>query len=173
MSKKSPKSIKPAAPQVKSVKGDIPSTKPVEAKPAKVVAAPAPVETPAPAKRKRVAKPASADLAPLVKPVETVAPVPVAVTAVAADTVVPTGLSITALLDVGYGNVLFVRGEGAGLSWDQGTALDCVSADKWVLELPSAKEAVSFKFLLNDVTWSLGDNIVVQPGDSVVLTPGF
>jgi hypothetical protein len=80
---------------------------------------------------------------------------------------------IVAQIDVGFGNTLYVRGEGSGLSWEKGVPLDCVADDQWSLSLAETSRPVVFKFLINDLTWSLGDDYVAQPGSSVVLTPAF
>jgi hypothetical protein len=80
---------------------------------------------------------------------------------------------IVAQIDVGFGNALYVRGEGSGLSWEKGVPLDCVSDDQWSLSLAETSRPVVFKFLINDLTWSLGEDYVAQPGSSVVLTPAF
>lgn len=142
--KKSTKSAKPAAPQVKSV---VP--KPVEPKPVKKAAAP----------RKKPAAPAAPAPA-LAKPSVPVAPVRKATT-------------IAARIDIGFGNTLFIRGEGPGLSWDRGLAMDCLSDDLWSISFPSSATGVIFKFLVNDLTWSVGSDYVVGSGDSVELTPTF
>lgn len=145
--KKSSKSTKPAAPQVKSV---VP--KPVVPKSAKQTKAP----------KKVAAKPAKT--AKAVKAV----PKPLPVTPV-----VPKLTTITAKIDIGFGNTLFVRGEGPGLSWNHGVALDCVDDDKWSITLPGAHRAVIFKFLVNDLTWSAGSDYVVEPGAAAVIVPTF
>jgi hypothetical protein len=80
---------------------------------------------------------------------------------------------IVAQIDVGFGNSLYVRGEGSGLSWEKGVPLDCIADDQWALSLAETSRPVVFKFLINDLTWSLGEDYVVQPGSSVVLTPAF
>ena len=81
--------------------------------------------------------------------------------------------TITALIDVGFGNSLFIRGEGAGLSWDKGTPLDCVADDKWSITLGESARSVVFKFLINDTAWSAGDDYTVAPGTSITVTPVF
>lgn len=80
---------------------------------------------------------------------------------------------IVAAIDVGFGNALYVRGEGPGLSWDIGLPMVCVADDKWSVELPVAARPVVFKFLLNDTTWCVGSDYVVGPGEHVTLTPEF
>lgn len=83
------------------------------------------------------------------------------------------GVTITAKIDVGFGNALFVRGSGAGLSWGKGALLTCVSSDTWRIVLPGASGPFAFKFLLNDETWSAGKDYLAGPGDTVTVTPAF
>ncbi|MFA5265904.1 MAG: hypothetical protein WC378_18950 [Opitutaceae bacterium] len=86
---------------------------------------------------------------------------------VVADTIV------VAQLDIGFGNQLFIRGEGAGLNWEKGLLMDNVSADRWQIVLKGATAPLVFKFLINDVTWSIGDDYVVSPGSTLALAPLF
>ncbi len=87
----------------------------------------------------------------------------------------PKGLkvSITVKVDVGFGNALYIRGDGAGLSWNKGTLLDCVSNDTWSIVLPSVEKPLMFKLLLNDEAWSTGEDYNAAPGDAVTVTPSF
>jgi hypothetical protein len=80
---------------------------------------------------------------------------------------------ISARVDVGFGNHLYLRGEGPGLSWDHGVAMDCTAADCWASTLKGAAAPVVFKVLINDETWSSGNDYVVEPGQSVTITPTF
>jgi hypothetical protein len=80
---------------------------------------------------------------------------------------------IVAKIDVGFGNTLYIRGEGPGLSWEKGIPLDCVTDDQWALSFSETARPVVFKFLINDLTWSVGDDYIVQPGSTVELTPAF
>ena len=81
--------------------------------------------------------------------------------------------TIIANVDVGFGNSLFIRGEGAGLSWNKGTPLENVSPYEWAFSSTSAKKEVTFKFLINDETWADGDNLTVSAGGSSVSSPSF
>ena|ERR1019366_5102644 len=87
----------------------------------------------------------------------------------------PRGSRVTliAKTDVGFGNTLFVRGDGAGLSWEKGTALDCSSDDTWTLVLPVVEKPFAFKLVLNDTIWSTGGDYTAAPGDTVTVTPSF
>jgi len=84
-----------------------------------------------------------------------------------------TTTKITANVDVGFGNTLYIRGEGPGLSWDRGLAMDCVADDEWTINLGDASVPVVFKFVLNDTTWSAGNDFTVEPGASIAITPTF
>lgn len=81
--------------------------------------------------------------------------------------------TITALIDVGFGNRLYLRGEGPSLSWDKGVPLDCLADDKWSISLPESARPVVFKFLVNDISWSAGEDYSVAPGTSITVTPIF
>lgn len=121
-------------------------------------------KSPEPAKKvvaKIVKKPAAAPAK------RTAAPAVKATPAKAAPTV------ITALVDVGFGNTLYIRGEGAGLSWDTGVVLDCVADDKWSISLPGSGKTVVYKLLINDLTWSAGADFIVEAGKKASVTPSF
>jgi hypothetical protein len=81
--------------------------------------------------------------------------------------------TIVAQIDIGFGNILFLRGNGAGLSWDQGLAMENATADQWRITLAKTTKPVTFKFLVNDLTWSAGEDYVVEPGSTVTLVPTF
>lgn len=148
----------------KSAKSPAPATKTVKsaAKPAVKTATP----PPAPA-----AKPKKAAPAPKAMPAADVAPVAVpAVKPVAPKPVVTT---ISARIDIGFGNVLSIRGEGAGLSWDQGLVMANVEKDLWQVTLGESAQPVIFKFLVNDLSWSTGPDYTIASGASVTLLPEF
>lgn len=81
-------------------------------------------------------------------------------------------VTIEAKIDVGYGNNLFVRGQGGGLSWDRGLPLQNVDSQTWRLIVPT-KDKVQFKFLLNDAVWCKGEDLVAAPGKKLEVTPAF
>lgn len=148
---------------------------------------PAPATTPAKAK----AKPAPARAVKAAKPVPTktssIAPEPVPtaaiaaavngpanpVAAVAAVAAAPVQTRIVAQADVGYGNALYIRGDGPGLSWHQGVRMECVASDQWELVLGDSPRPISFKVLLNDITWCSGPDSVVASGSTATVTPEF
>lgn len=81
--------------------------------------------------------------------------------------------TISALVDVGFGNTLYLRGEGPGLSWEKGVPMDCKADDRWSLTLAESARPVVFKFLLNDETWCAGDDLVATSGAEVTFKPEF
>lgn len=119
-------------------------------------------KVPAPAKAPKVAKTSAAPAvkAPQASPKAKTKPAAISTTIVAA-------------VDVGFGNHLTLRGEGPGLSWEIGVPLECVSDDRWSITLPESAQPVVCKFLLNDTTWSAGEDYTVLPGSTVILSPTF
>lgn len=111
--------------------------------------------------------------APLtVAPVQTTAPTKPA----SASKPAPTAngkTKIIARADVGYGNALYVRGEGPGLSWNHGIPMKCITNDQWELDITEASRPVSFKVLLNDATWCTGPDNTVDSGATATVSPEF
>lgn len=85
----------------------------------------------------------------------------------------PPATFISVKVDIGFGNHLYLRGEGPGLSWDRGLAMDCIGADMWATTLKGATAPVTFKILVNDLSWNSGNDYVVEPGQSVTVAPTF
>ena len=122
-------------------------------------------KSPAPATKTAAAKPATAP-----KPAVSAAKPSPAVNAVKSTPLVTT---ITARFNTGFGNALYVRGTGAGLNWDTGIPMTCISSDEWQLTLGESSRPIAFKLLVNDVTWSAGGDFTVAAGDRVTVTPLF
>ncbi len=80
---------------------------------------------------------------------------------------------VIAKVNVGWGNCLYIRGAGAELSWDKGVAMQCLGEDEWLWEQFVPKGDVSFKFLINDEQWSVGEDFTVSVGDSIICKPEF
>jgi len=85
----------------------------------------------------------------------------------------PPATFISAKIDIGFGNHLYIRGEGPGLSWDHGLAMDCVGAGLWTVTIKQAATPVTFKLLVNDLSWSNGEDYVAEPGQSLTIAPTF
>lgn len=88
-----------------------------------------------------------------------------------APTVVVT--TISASYDVGFGNTLYLRGEGPGLSWEKGLRMDCVGDTTWTIALGESARPYLFKFLINDEVWNAGDNYSATSGTTITLIPAF
>ena len=80
--------------------------------------------------------------------------------------------TVIAKVDIGWGNNLYIRGEGGGLSWDKGLLMDCVDGD-WTWSTASATKGLAFKFLINDEAWAEGENFTVAAGGTSVSSPSF
>ena len=85
----------------------------------------------------------------------------------------PPATFISAKIDIGFGNHLYIRGDGPGLNWEHGVAMDCVGSDLWTTSVKNAATPVVFKLLVNDLSWSTGDDFIAQPGQSVTIIPAF
>jgi hypothetical protein len=119
-------------------------------------------KSPAPAKKTALAvKPAKPvdkkKVAPAVKPVATK----------------PVVTTITAQIDIGFGNALYLRGDGPGLSWDKGVLMNCAADSRWQFIVGESARPIVFKFLVNDLSWSAGGDFSALPGSQVTLTPTF
>jgi hypothetical protein len=140
----------------------------------KTAASPAPATKSAAAKTVAKTKTTAATVqATTPTPVAMLAPSPAAASTVKSVATKPVLTTINARIDVGFGNALFLRGEGAGLSWEEGLAMKCVESDLWRIVLAESARAHTFKFLINDVTWSTGPDFSAACGTNVTLTPEF
>lgn len=70
--------------------------------------------------------------------------------------IAPKPIRIVAHYDTGYGNYLTIRGDGAGLSWDQGLVMRNLSKDTWVWHTLSHE--FTYKILFNDKIYEIGEN---------------
>jgi hypothetical protein len=81
--------------------------------------------------------------------------------------------TIAARVDVGFGNNLYIRGEGAGLSWDVGILMKNLSPYEWVWESKTASSPLEYKFIINDEVWANGGNLFAKPGETSISAPSF
>ncbi len=84
-----------------------------------------------------------------------------------------TKITISAKVDIGFGNTLYLRGEGKGLSWDQGVSMTCVADDEWSITVAKSAQPRLFKFLINDEAWCLGEDYSLRSNQSGTFTPNF
>lgn len=81
--------------------------------------------------------------------------------------------TIIAKVDVGYGNSVYIRGEGGGLNWENGILMENTGDDEWSWQTKANSGVLSFKFLINDQHWCSGENFVSVPGETSIWTPTF
>lgn len=82
-----------------------------------------------------------------------------------------TRLLVTAY--IGIGNKVFVRGDGPGLSWEQGVPLDFISIGKWAWHAAESAGPIRVQLYKNDETKALGEPLVLEPGHHVEVRPVF
>ena len=80
---------------------------------------------------------------------------------------------ILSKIDAGWGNQLYIRGNGGGLSWEKGVLMQCISDDEWLWEKKIDVASITFKILINDEIWSVGEDCMVPVGETAILTPCF
>jgi hypothetical protein len=81
--------------------------------------------------------------------------------------------TLVAKIDVGWGNTLYIRGHGAGLTWSKGVAMKNKSASEWEFTFGPLQQPVVVKFLINDNQWAQGADVTIHPGTQVVCKPLF
>jgi hypothetical protein len=80
---------------------------------------------------------------------------------------------ITARVDVGFGNQLYIRGENGGLDWERGIIMENISPYEWSFTTHFPADTIEFKFLINDELWAEGDNLKVTAGKESISSPTF
>jgi hypothetical protein len=81
--------------------------------------------------------------------------------------------AILARIDVGFGSLLYIRGEGPGLSWDRGAPMECASSDTWTWSTTAASRPFAYKVVINDEKWSIGDDYIASVGVGNTVWPVF
>lgn len=131
-------------------------------------------KTPAPAKKAAKAAPKAVKKAVVKKPAAKPARNAASSTASRKTVTAKASLiTISAKKNIGYGNTLFLRGEGQGLSWDKGVGMTCVADDEWTLTVAKSAQPRVFKFLINDETWCTGEDYSLRSSQSGTFAPTF
>ncbi len=73
----------------------------------------------------------------------------------------------------GIGNTPYIRGEGVGLSWDQGVEMRFVEIGKWEWSASDVEEPVRVRIYLNDKISAYGEDIELKAGEQLEITPEF
>jgi hypothetical protein len=77
--------------------------------------------------------------------------------------------------NVGMGNRITARGDTEPFRWDRGLEAQYAEADVWELQLERlpAGQTFQFKPLINDATYSTGENFVGTGGQPLDIYPDF
>lgn len=81
--------------------------------------------------------------------------------------------TLVATAYIGIGNKLYVRGDGPGLSWEQGVPMQFLAIGKWGWTSPDAGAPITCRIYRNDETPMLDENITIPPGERAEITPRF
>ena len=80
---------------------------------------------------------------------------------------------ISARIDIGFGNILYLRGDGPGLSWEHGVPMECNKDSVWNWTTSETAKAFTYKVLVNDVSWSVGEDYTAHAGQNNKVNPEF
>jgi hypothetical protein len=75
--------------------------------------------------------------------------------------------------NVGMTNTLYIRGQGAGLTWEKGSPMKNVGPDEWIWETATHFKECEFKVLINDKQYEDGENHHLFNGGAIQYTPHF
>ena len=94
----------------------------------------------------------------------------------AADAAVDEGKSTAATIVtvnmMGIGNKPFLRGNGAGLSWEKGVEMEFQEIGKWIWSVPENwNESVEIQVYRNDENADRKGKYTLKPGQQLELTP--
>ena len=88
----------------------------------------------------------------------------------------PSGTGITSVIAnvmIGIGNKPYVRGEGPGLSWDEGVAMNFIEIGKWAWSPPRKNASLTIQIYRNDEDPDKGGKYEIKPGEKFEVTPEF
>ncbi len=81
--------------------------------------------------------------------------------------------SVIANVKIGIGNKPYLRGEGVGLSWDEGVPMNFIEIGKWAWTPPRKNAALTVQVYRNDEDPDKGGKIEVKSGEEIEITPDF
>ncbi|MBT7650655.1 MAG: hypothetical protein HN553_06745 [Opitutae bacterium] len=81
--------------------------------------------------------------------------------------------SVIANVMIGIGNKPFLRGEGPGLSWDEGVPMNFIEIGKWSWSPPRKNASLTVQLYRNDEDPDQSGKIEVKAGDKVEINPDF
>ena len=74
---------------------------------------------------------------------------------------------------IGIGHKPFLRGEGPGLSWDEGVPMNFIEIGKWAWSPPRKNAALTVQLYRNDDDPDKSGKIEVKAGEKIEITPDF
>lgn len=81
--------------------------------------------------------------------------------------------TVVANVMIGIGNKPFLRGEGPGLSWDEGVSMNFIEIGKWAWSPPRKNASLTVQVYRNDQDPDKGGKVEVKPGQKLEITPDF
>ncbi|MEC8355539.1 MAG: hypothetical protein VXZ37_02870 [Verrucomicrobiota bacterium] len=81
--------------------------------------------------------------------------------------------SVIANVMIGIGNKPYLRGEGPGLSWDEGVPMNFIEIGKWAWSPPRKNASLTIQVYRNDEDPDTSGKFEVKPGEKFELTPKF
>ena len=81
--------------------------------------------------------------------------------------------TVVANVMIGIGNKPYLRGEGPGLSWDEGVAMNFIEIGKWAWSPPRKNASLTVQLYRNDQDPDQGGKIEVRPGERLEINPDF
>ena len=81
--------------------------------------------------------------------------------------------TVVANVMIGIGNKPFLRGEGPGLSWDEGVSMNFIEIGKWAWSPPRKNASLTVQVYRNDQDPDKGGKVVVKPGQKLEITYRF
>ena len=81
--------------------------------------------------------------------------------------------SLIATAYIGIGNKLFLRGEGPGLSWEEGVPMQFLSIGKWGWSTLEIDAPVTCRIYKNDDEPAIDGDIVLNPAELKEISPRF
>jgi len=81
--------------------------------------------------------------------------------------------TVVANVMIGIGNKPFLRGEGPGLSWEEGVSMNFVEIGKWAWSPPRKNASLTVQIYRNDQDPDKAGKVEVKPGQKIEITPDF
>ena len=82
-------------------------------------------------------------------------------------------ITLIAHLNLDISSTPYVRGEGAGLSWNEGVPMEFIEIGKWEWTVENAEESTSCRIFKDDSLAARGDDIVIEVGERAEVYPEF